>query len=141
MTSKRLILICLLFHIGNQSKAQTDDLKEKLSKTWVAKKEIIHVPMTGEAYPRSIQEFNKDSIIIKPDHTIERYTQNTLYHGKWKLSPDNTEVIFEIANCIDCYSMNMERLILNTLTDTTIEMRINHGKEGEWTQKMFKQSK
>ncbi len=142
MTIIRLILICLLLHLANQCPAQTNDLTNRLCKTWVAFKEIIHEPMMKKSRTLDSTQIGQDSIIIKPDHEIIRYYRNTIYYQSWEITQDSTAVKLFYKNCINCLdSRRNENFQLKTLTDTTIEMTFWWGKEGESTQRIYRRSK
>lgn len=115
-------------------------LKTNLCKTWVAFKETEHIPMLNRHETKElVQKSERDSLIIHVDNTIERFHRDRIYIGNWNVSNDSTKIIFKFPDCSNYYfSLGAEEFLLETLTENGVKMLCDMGKEGEYTERLFK---
>ena len=86
-----------------------------------------------------VQKSERDSLIIHSDNSVERFHENRVCHGNWNVSSDSTKVIFKFPDCSNYYfSLGSEEFLLGTLTENGVKMSCDMGKEGEYTERLFK---
>lgn len=104
--------------------------------TCIAYREVVYEPMLKQVYSK---EFNTDTIIFNFDYSVVRFFRKKRFDGMWKINNERSEIVIDLANCVDCYfSRNTGRFYL---TDSTLEMKYLWGRECENSVRIFRTSK